>query len=1139
MSPNLRMSAALIAMLVSFSLGSASAQTLGTIIGAVTDDTGAVIPGVEVEITNEGQGTSSVVVTQSDGSYRLPSVQPGSYSIRIEVEGFRAHLVENLQVEVGSILTYDATLEVGAVTETVTVEATTPLVETSRGSLGAVVENKRVLELPLQTREVFDLIDLTPGAQRMRNSNRAGGGDVTIAGGRTRAAGVFIDGVINSRTGIGATITELSTPIDAISEVRVEASAPTAELGRSAAGFINATTKSGTNAFHGSGYWFIRNDALNARGWDARSKTKLRRNVLGGTIGGPIVKNRTFFFYNLDHTIENRDRLRVRDVGLPEWKRGDLSTLFQSNGKLRRVYDPSTAAGRGGTMQFPNNVIPQSRLDPVAQNVLAFLPNANFAQVDASNEDNWQTNLAFERRRTSHTGRLDHEFTANNKLMFRYNIFEPVRQDNVADAGFGISDPNATRAPIRQQNILLSFTKLFSPTFFMTATGGFFRFRQHNQGFSLNEDVASQVLGLTGVGPDDFPRFNIGGNPGFTSFGVGNQNRLFVFTNFEYTAHFTKVQGSHTFKFGWDYRRYQGSELGHQSASGRFDFANTDTRGLNADGGVISGTGHDLASFLLGQADRARVQANPSFGRRSLYTAGFFQDDWRVNAKLTLNIGLRYEYEAPFTEVGDRVAGWDPGTPLPAAGTNGIAPGQLGAFYFAGRDGFPRNPIRPDRNNLGPRFGFAYKPGGGTKTVFRGAFGLLYGGNYDGNVLQTGSQGFGGAGNIGGGQVPLLKDGMPSTFLVIPDVSELTPNFGTRGTAFVQGRVDFVDINHRTPFAYDWNFSWQHQLGEQLFEVRYYAKFAKKVNLRRMNVNQIHPDNLHRVGEREFGSQTQRLLKPFTQYGGTGQIRMNNPNFFSSDYQAVTFKTEKRFNQGLGYISLYTYSRWYDNAPFVGENAATLGDHDWFQNVYDFASEWSLSGNHAPHRMVFSPVYELPFGKGQRFGSNMSGVANTILGGWQISGIYTFQSGSPFGVTVQNGARDVKGDNAADATLYANLVGDPDHPNRGDPALGGRRGVLWTNEAAFETPAPFTLGNAGRKVPGTTGPGTPHIFNIAVAKNTQLSEGVTMQIRWETFNSFNTPEFNNPRDQVGQSGFGVVNAGNSHREMQFGLKFYF
>ena len=186
---------------------------------------------------------------------------------------------------------------------------------------------------------------------------------------------------------------------------------------------------------------------------------------------------------------------------------------------------------------------------------------------------------------------------------------------------------------------------------------------------------------------------------------------------------------------------------------------------------------------------------------------------------------------------------------------------------------------------------------------------------------------------------------------------------------------------------------------------------------------------------------------------------------------------------------------------------------------------------------MFSPIYELPFGQGKRF--NLSGVADTILGGWQISGIYTFQSGSPFGVTVQNGARDVKGDNAADATLYANLVGDPDHPSRGAPALGGRRGVLWTNEDAFETPAPFTLGNAGRKVPDTSGPGTPHIFNISIAKNTQLSERVTMQIRWETFNSFNTPEFNNPRDQVGQSGFGVVNAGNSHREMQLGLKFYF
>ena len=1115
----------------------APAQTLGTILGTATDNTGAVIPGVKVEITNEDQGTTSVVETQGDGTYYLPNVRPGSYAIRMESEGFRPHQVSNLRLEVGSVLTYDAALEVGALTETVTVEAASPLVETSRGSLAAVVENKRVLELPLVNREVFDLIDLTPGAQRMRNSNRAGGGDVTIAGGRTRSAGVFIDGVVNSRTGIGATITELSPPVDAISEVRVEANAPTAEYGRSAAGFMNATTKSGTNEFHGSGYWFIRNDALNARGWDARSKTKLRRNVPGATIGGPIVKNKAFFFYNYDITIQNLENLRVRSVGLPAWKTGDLSTMLQSNGKLRRVYDPLTSTSRGGEMQFENNVIPRARLDPVAQNVLSFVPTANRTEVDVSNEGNWVSNLPRELRRTSHTMRVDYELDPNDKITFRYNLFMPVDDGLQPSPEWGAADPNAIRFPQRQQNILLSYTKLFSPTFFMTATGGFFRYRNHVQSYFLDEDLASQI-GLSGVAADAFPRFNIGGNPGYSSLGQGGgHQRLFAFTNFEYTAHFTKVTGNQTFKFGIDYRRYQGSELGRQTASGVFDFANTDTRGLNPDGSVIPGTGSDLGSFLLGQADRARVQANPSFGRRSGYFAGFFQDDWRVNSQLTLNLGLRYEYEGPFTEVADRITGWDPGLPLPAAGTNGIRHDQTGAFFFAGRDGFPRNPIRRDRNNIGPRFGFAIRPGGRSNTVVRGGFAVMYGGNYDGNVLQTGSQGFGGAGNIGGGQVPLLKDGMPATFLQIPDASELNHNFGTRGTKFVQGRVDYVDINHRTPYAFDWNLTFQHQAGEQLFEVRYYAKFAKKVNLRRMNVNQIHPNNLPRVGLNEFGGQTQRLLKPFTQYGGTGQIRMNNPNFFKSDYQGVTFKTERRFNKGVGYIFLYTFSRWYDNAPFVGENAASLGDHDWFQNVHDFASEWSLSGNHAPHRMVFSPVYELPFGKGKLV--NLSGPLNAIAGGWQISGIYTFQSGSPFGVTVLNGARDVKGDNAADATLYADLVGDPNHPSRGEPAVGGRRGILWTNEAGFEVPALYTLGNAGRKVPGTLGPGTPHIFNIAVSKNTQITERLRAQFRFETFNSFNTPEFNNPRDQVGQSGFGVVNAGNSHREMQLGLKLYF
>ena len=601
----------------------APSQTLGTILGTASDDTGAVIPGVSVEITSEEQGTSNLVETQGDGTYYLPNLRPGTYAIRMESDGFRPHEVSNLRLEVGSVLTYDAVLEVGSLTETVTVEAASPLVETSRGSLAAVVENKRVLELPLVNREVFDLIDLTPGAQRMRNSNRAGGGDVTIAGGRTRSAGVFIDGVVNSRTGIGATITELSPPVDAISEVRVEANAPTAEYGRSAAGFMNATTKSGTNEFHGSGYWFLRNDALNARGWDARSKTKLRRNVPGATIGGPIVRNKAFFFYNYDITIQNLENLRVRSVGRPAWHGGDLSTMLQSNGQLRRVYDPLTASGRGGEAQFPNNVIPRDRLDPVAQNVLSYVPQANRSAVDVSNEGNWVSNLPRELRRTSHTMRVDYELDDSDKLTFRYNLFMPVNDDAQPSADWGAADPNSQRFPQRQQNIFLSYTKLFTPTFFLTATGGFFRYRNHIQGHNLDEDLASQI-GLAGVGPDAFPRFNIGGNPGFTNLGqAGAQQRLFAFTNFEYTAHLTKVTGSQTFKFGVDFRRYQGSELGRQSASGIFDFVNTDTRGPESRRQRDSGHGRGLG-VVPDRPGRSGARPGQSLVRTAIRLLGWF-----------------------------------------------------------------------------------------------------------------------------------------------------------------------------------------------------------------------------------------------------------------------------------------------------------------------------------------------------------------------------------------------------------------------------------------------------------------------------------------------------------------------------------
>jgi hypothetical protein len=1119
------------------------AQTsLGIITGSVMDNTGAVIPGAKVQITLIDRGISASVVTQPDGVFVLPEREPGVYSIRVEQSGFRGYTATNLRLDVGGRLTHDVRLEIGLVSESVSVEAVTPLLETTRGAVGDVVENKRVLEMPLNGRQVFDLVSLTPGSIRMSSSQRAGdSADMTLAGGRTRSAAVYLDGVINSRTGIGATIAELSPPVDSIGEFRVDSNAPGAELGRSSAGFVNATTKSGTNDFHGAGYYFIRNDALDSRGWDADSKTKLRRHTPGGNLGGPITRNRTFFFYNYELLREDREALRTRSVGLEKWLRGDFSGLQRSVtqagalvGIAVPIYDPLTSNIRGGTAQFPNNVMPASRLDPVALKVAAFIPKANRQPNNPITEaGNWQRNVPVEGRRQNHLVRIDHDLTASDKLMGRYTLFSPSNDHPLADPEWGFSDPDAANNPIRQQNALLAYTRLFSPTLILNATAGFFRFFQHNQGVGFGENIPEK-LGLRGVSPDVFPRFNIGGNPGINNIGAtGSHNRRFAFTNFEYSGKLTKIAGSHTVRFGWDYRRYQGSEEGRQQASGVFTFNGQDTRGVTTAGAPIANTGAPMADFLLGYIHSVLVRASPTIGRRSYYTGGFVQDDWRVTQNLTLNLGIRYDYEAPFHEVADRMANFDPTVVNPAAGTNGIAPGQLGVSVFANRQGRKRNLVNPDRNNIGPRFGFAWKPAGRANTVVRGGFGVLFGGNYDGNVLQTGSQGFIrlGSANAGNTSLPYrLRDGAPSDLLQIPEEKDLTHFFGTIGSAFPQSRIDYVDQNHRTPYAYDFNFGIQHQMGAHLLEGRYLGKVGHSLNIRDLNINQIHPNNLART------DLPRDMLRPFTQFPGASDIRLNQANFYHSNYHAFAFKAEKRFSGGFAYIATYAFSKFIDNAPFVGEDNASLGDSDWYQNIYDYRSERALSNNHVPHRVVLSPIYELPFGKGKRFASSASGLVNKLISGWQISTIGTLQSGSPFGVTVLNGPRDFKGDNTTQAVLRADVVGDWSLGGRRGEAAIGQRGIQWFSPGAFAAPARFTLGNTSRAA--LLGPGQRN-FDTSVSKMTKIGERYSLQFRWETFNSFNTAEFSNPIDQVFAPGFGTTSGGNSHREMQFALKLYF
>jgi len=437
----------------------------GSIGGTITDTSGSVLVGVKVTVANTETGSAFEAVTDQQGAYLAPQLLPGFYRVRAELTGFKQTLVERVQVNIDQAVALDLRLEVGQVTESVTVEGEALQLNTETGSVGHVVQNRQINDLPLNGRNAFDLVNLTPASFRI-------GGAVSVAGGRTMTASALLDGAFNSRGGLGQEGIEISPPIDSMQEFKVQANSMSSEFGRSAGGIINATTKSGTNKFRGSVYEFLRNDLFDSKGWNVDQKAPLRRNQFGATFGGPIRRNRSFFFYNYDGFRESRGVARTRRVPTELERRGDFSqTTFESSvgvsGGVLPIYDPQT--GR----PFPSNVIPANRLDPVAVKLLAFLPLPNRPPDNPiTGAGNYQENAVNPTTRDFHIVRLDHDLTTNTKIFGRYTLIEPDDGPDGPTAGFGVADPDAIVIFNRRQNLALNLQHIFSPKLIATLSFG-------------------------------------------------------------------------------------------------------------------------------------------------------------------------------------------------------------------------------------------------------------------------------------------------------------------------------------------------------------------------------------------------------------------------------------------------------------------------------------------------------------------------------------------------------------------------------------------------------------------------------------------------------------------------------------------
>jgi hypothetical protein len=517
-------------------------------------------------------------------------------------------------------------------------------------------------------------------------------------------------------------------------------------------------------------------------------------------------------------------------------------------------------------------------------------------------------------------------------------------------------------------------------------------------------------------------------------------------------------------------------------------------------------------------------------GRRVKYFGGYIQDDWRVTPNLTLNLGVRYDTETPMYEVANRMANFDPTVPNPLAGTGDIPAGAMGIMVYQNRGGRGKYLYPWDMNNVAPRFGFAYRLFGSSRTSIRGGYGMFYGTSLQDAPVFLGREPWLQSVSLAHPIPFRIRDGFPFANYLIASEAELTPTWGNRGTTFARSSIGMVDKDRVFPYSQDLNLTLQHQWKGILFETGYRGNLSRHVEINGLNINRIPPSLLPRT---EIPA---RLRRPFTVFGSDQPvISLAGGNFGISNYHAFVLKVERRFSNGIGWIASYTHAKQIDNATFV--DGTQIGGNDNYQNLFDMKNERSTSTGSLAHRLVLSPIADLPFGKGRKW-LNRGGVVNALLGGWQVSAIGTLQSGFPFGVVVLNGGRDILGDPAGGVVLRPNLLTDPNSPNQGQPAAG-LRGLQWLEASAFSVPGQFTYGNAARTLPGVTGPGQV-TFDSMLAKNFSFSERWRAQFRWEMFDMFNSPLFNQPGNSLGSASFGQVTSASpwGRRIMQFGLKLY-
>jgi hypothetical protein len=1172
-----------LALMLLASLVCWSQDTRGSIVGRITDPSSAVVPGATVVVTNPATGVKVTSTTNADGIYRVALLQPGRYEVEVSSSGFKKAIRHDLEVRVADRIDVNIVLELGASEQSVTVTTETPLMNAESASLGTVVDSKRVSDLPLSYGNPFLLIGLSAGvtyngsARLDRPFEPTHIVNFSMGGTSGLLNDITIDGApTTSRANANQVTASYVPPTDIVQEFKVQTATFDAQFGQTQGGVTNISIKSGTNALHGTaGYSFQRpsfwaNDFfLNKNG---TPRPDFLFNRWTGSIGGPVYiphvyngKNKTFFLFGYEGIHDSRPRHddTTNTVPTPAEHNGDFSALLAA-GTSYTIYDPATrvaaAGGRFSETPFAGNKIPSNRFDPVGAKILSYYPSTEKSQGDITGLNNYlDASTAEKAKYYNWTGRVDQNLGDKQRFYVRYSTYtRNSTYNNYFDNPFvgtqfwfysktGVFDHVYTLSPTIVLNTRYSYNRFIRGSDQPASAVGFDLAQ-----LGVSQNYISQV-------PKDiarFPRINL---TGYISNGSTNENRPTV--NHTISSTLTKAAGAHNVRTGFEYRVYQqGDRFASNTQSGQFTFGSTWTRGPLDNAASSPGSiGQSVAELLLGLPDSGNITRQSDYIEQSGSWGFFVQDDWKVTRRLTLNFGMRYEFETPLHERFNRsTLGFDPTyvQPINAAAQaayNTIYPtisggfAQLppsafalkGAMTFEGLNGNDGSLYNTPKDVFMPRVGLAYQLD--SKTVIRSGFGMFAGflGQRRGDVQQNG---FTQTTNM----VLTTDNGLHfNTTLANPfNLGIAEPVGAAAGPQTYLGQgFTYFNQNPKVPVTMRWEVSLQRQFKEVVIEAAYVGSKSNHLEVTR-NINTLPYQYLSKLPTRDdtynnlltatfasplvglvpgntqgiyTGTTTSRqtLLSPFVAFGSNAINTTENTGY--SWYHSFQFTATKRFTKGYTVIGSYTYSKWMQAVNLL--------------NAADPLPLREISDSDAPHRINISNVWSLPFGKGRRYLAGANGFVNRVVGGWEVSGIWGLQSGFalPWGNVIYYG-----------------------NPNDIVLPLDQRTPEHWFNVANFETnSSKQLLGNQVRTWPfrfsTIRGPRWNNV-DIALIKQTRITEGKNFEFRAEALNAANHPNFPNPSmsqttaPTIKDTGFGQISAStqsNYARRLQLSLRFVF